>query len=211
MTPTSVMSGVYLITPDQNDTAALLAATEPLLAAGVTLLQYRNKAADAALRLAQATALQALCAQHRVPLLINDALELAVAVGAAGVHLGEDDGDIAAARAALGPEAIIGASCYNEPALAERAVAAGASYIAWGAFYPSTTKPLARRADVQLLRDGRRLGVPQVAIGGLTPDNAGALVAAGADLLAVISGIYAAPDPVAALRAYQACFKEAQR
>lgn len=113
MTPTSVMSGVYLITPDQTDTAALLATTAPLLAAGVALLQYRNKRADAALRLAQATALQALCTRHQVPLLINDELELAVAVGAAGVHLGEDDGDIAAARAALGPEAIIGASCYN--------------------------------------------------------------------------------------------------
>ncbi len=171
MTPTSVMSGVYLITPDQNDSQALLAATEPLLAAGVALLQYRNKRADAALRLAQATALQALCTRHQVPLLINDELELAVAVGAAGVHLGEDDGDIAAARAALGPEAIIGASCYNEPQLARRAVDAGASYIAWGAFYPSTTKPLALRADVQLLRDGRRLGVPQVAIGGLTPSK----------------------------------------
>ena len=206
MTPTSAMSGVYLITPDQNDTAALLAATEPLLAAGVALLQYRNKTADAALRLAQATALQALCAQHGVPLLINDALELAVAVGAAGVHLGEDDGDIAAARAALGPEAIIGASCYNDPAIARRAVAAGASYIAWGAFYPSTTKPLARRADPQLLRDGAALGVPQVAIGGLTPDNAKILVDTGADLLAVISGIYAAADPLAALRAYQSLF-----
>lgn len=200
------LRGVYLITPDQNDTEALLAATAPLLAAGVALLQYRNKTAGAALRLAQATALQALCSAHGVPLLVNDEVELAKAVGAAGAHLGEDDGELAAARALLGPQAIIGASCYNNPALAQRAIAAGASYVAWGAFYPSSTKPLARRADVQLLRDGRHLGVPQVAIGGLTPDNAGVLVDAGADLLAVISGIYAAPDPLAALRAYQSLF-----
>lgn len=203
---TSPLRGVYLITPDQNDTAALIAATTPLLAAGAALLQYRNKTADAALRLAQASALQTVCAQHGVPLLINDDVDLAVAVGAAGVHLGEDDGELAAARAQLGDAAIIGASCYNDAALATRAREAGASYIAWGAFYPSTTKPLARRADAQLLRDGAALGLPQVAIGGLTPDNAGVLVDAGADLLAVISGIYAAPDPLAALRAYQSLF-----
>lgn len=203
---TTLPRGVYLITPDQNDTDALLAATAPLLAAGVALLQYRNKSADADLRLTQATALQALCAQHGVPLLINDQVALAQAVGAAGVHLGEDDGELAAARQRLGPQAIIGASCYNDPALARRAQEAGASYIAWGAFFPSTTKPLARRADPQLLRDGASLGLPQVAIGGLTPDNAGVLVDAGADLLAVISGIYAAPDPLAALRAYQSLF-----
>lgn len=208
--PSHAARGIYLITPDETDTTRLLERVRPLLA-DTTWLQYRNKAVDATTRRQQAEALQQLCAGAGVPLIINDDAALALEVGAAGVHLGEDDGDIAAARAALGPEAIIGASCYNEPQLARRAVDAGASYIAWGAFYPSTTKPLARRADVQLLRDGRRLGVPQVAIGGLTPDNAGALVAAGADLLAVISGIYAAPDPVAALRAYQACFKEAQR
>lgn len=201
------LRGVYLITPDTLDSDGLLAATAPLLAAGPALLQYRNKLADAPLRLAQASALQALCAAHGVPLLINDDAALAHAVGAAGVHLGEDDGDIAAARQLLGPAAIIGASCYDDPALGRRAVAAGASYVAWGAFFPSTTKPNARRAHPGLLREGAALGVPQVAIGGLTPDNAGQLVSAGADLLAVISSVYAAPDPVAALRAYQACFE----
>lgn len=208
---TAPLRGVYLITPDQNDTAALLAATAPLLAAGVALLQYRNKTADAALRLQQAHALQALCAQHRVPLVVNDEVALAEAVGAAGVHLGEDDGGLAAARARLGPDAIIGASCYNDPALATAARAAGASYIAWGAFYPSRTKPLARRADPQLLRDGAALGLPQVAIGGITPDNGGVLVEAGADLLAVISSVYAAPDPLAALRAFQSLFTKDSR
>lgn len=205
------LRGVYLITPDQNDTDALLAATAPLLAAGPALLQYRNKSADAALRLQQARALQALCAQYGVPLLVNDEVALAEAVGAAGVHLGEDDGELAAARARLGTDAIIGASCYNQPGLAVRARDAGASYIAWGAFHPSSTKPLARRADPQLLRDGAALGLPQVAIGGITADNGGVLVQAGADLLAVINGVYAAPDPVAALRACQSLFPKDSR
>ena len=207
MTQDPVLRGVYLITPDQPDTAALLAATEPLLAAGVALLQYRNKSADAALQRAQARALQAVCRDHGVPLVVNDDPGLAREVGAAGVHLGINDGDIATARAALGPRAIIGASCYNRSDLARQAAAAGASYVGFGAFFPSPTKPHAPRADVQQLHDTAGLGVTRVAIGGLSPDNAGALVAAGADLLAVVSGIYSAADPVAALRAYHACLE----
>lgn len=207
MTQDPVLRGVYLITPDQPDTAALLAATEPLLAAGVALLQYRNKSADAALQRAQARALQAVCRDHGVPLVVNDDPGLAREVGAAGVHLGINDGDIASARAALGPRAIIGASCYNRSDLARQAAAAGASYVGFGAFFPSPTKPHAPRADVQQLHDTAGLGVTRVAIGGLSPDNAGALVAAGADLLAVVSGIYSAADPVAALRAYHACLE----
>ena len=207
MTQDPALRGVYLITPDQPDTAALLAATAPLLATGVALLQYRNKSADAALQRAQAQALQALCSRHAVPLVINDNLDLAREVGAAGVHLGINDGDIAAARASLGANAIIGASCYNRSDLARQAAAAGASYVGFGAFFPSPTKPHAPRADVQQLHDSAGLGVTRVAIGGLSPDNAGALVAAGADLLAVVSGIYAAADPVAALRAYHACLE----
>src|SRR5690606_9872229 len=131
---------------------------------------------------------------------------LAAAIGAAGVHLGEDDGDIAAARALLGPDAIVGASCYDQIGLAQRAVAAGASYVAFGAFFPSRRQATTRRATPSLLREAAALGVPRVAIGGLTADNAAPVVAAGADLLAVISGVYAAGDPVAALRGYQACF-----
>ena len=207
MTQDPALRGVYLITPDQPDTAALLAATAPLLATGVALLQYRNKSADAALQRAQAQALQALCSRHAVPLVINDNLDLAREVGAAGVHLGINDGDIAAARASLGANAIIGASCYNRSDLARQAAAAGASYVGFGAFFPSPTKPHAPRADVQQLHDSAGLGVTRVAIGGLSPDNAGALVAAGADLLAVVSGIYAAADPLAALRAYHACLE----
>ncbi|WP_305804151.1 thiamine phosphate synthase [Stenotrophomonas sp. YIM B06876] len=198
--------GVYLVTPDEADSGRLLARVQPLLAAGASWLQYRNKRADAPLRLAQATALQALCAQAGVPLLINSDAALAHAVGAAGVHLGEDDGDIAAARTLLGPDAIIGASCYEQLILAQRAVAAGASYVAFGAFFPSRTKLTTRRAQPELLRQSAALGVPRVAIGGLTPDNAAPLVGAGADLIAMVSGVFSAADPVAAMHAYRGCF-----
>ena len=191
--------GVYLITPDEPDTARLLARTAPLLAAGATWLQYRNKTASDALRREQATALQALCAAHGVPLIVNDDPALAQAIGAAGVHLGGTDGDISAARSLLGPDAI-----------AERAVAAGASYVAFGAFFPTTTKVTSSRAHADLLRQSAALGVPRVAIGGLSPDTVGPIIDAGADLLAVVSGIYAAQDPVATQRAYLARFDTPQ-
>lgn len=198
--------GVYLITPDTPDTAGLVARTAPLLAAGATWLQYRNKTASPALHLEQATALQALCQQHQVPLIINDDPHLAHRVGAAGVHLGGTDGAIGPARALLGPAAIIGASCYDQLANAERAVAEGASYVAFGAFFPTTTKVTTSRASADLLRHSAALGVPRVAIGGLSPDNVGPIITAGADLVAVVSGIFAAPDPVAAQRAFLAQF-----
>lgn len=198
--------GVYLITPDEPDTARLLARTAPLLAAGATWLQYRNKTASDALRREQATALQALCAEHGVPLIVNDDPALAKAVGAAGVHLGGTDGDIPSARALLGADAIIGASCYDQLAAAEQAVAAGASYVAFGAFFPTTTKITTSRAHTDLLRQSAALGVPRVAIGGLTPDNVGPIIDAGADLVAVVSSVFAAEDPVAIQRAYLAQF-----
>ena len=197
--------GLYLITPEDADTARLLARVGAVLPRA-TWLQYRQKTADADLRLSQATSLQALCLQAGVPLIINDDIALAEAVGAAGVHLGEDDGDIAAARHRLGPHAIVGASCYDEHALAERAVAAGASYVAFGAFFPTTSKITTRRATPALLADAAALGVPRVAIGGITPDNTGPLVAAGADLVAVIGGVFEAADPVAAAKVYAAAF-----
>ena len=175
--------GLYLITPDELDTARLLARVVPVLDAGVACLQYRNKVADTATRRAQATALQQACAAAGVPLLVNDDVALAAAIGAAGVHLGDDELD-----------------------LARRAVAAGASYVAFGAFFPTRSKVTTRRATPTLLGQAAALGVPRVAIGGITPANAGALVAAGADLVAVIGGVFDAPDPRAAVRAYAACF-----
>ena len=208
--PPSVRSarGLYLITPEEPDTARLLARVAAVLPQA-TWLQYRQKDADAGRRLAQATALQALCVDAGVPLIVNDDVALAAAVGAAGVHLGEDDGDIAAARARLGPDAIVGASCYDEAFLAERAVSAGASYVAFGAFFPTTSKVTTRRATPALLAGAAALGVPRVAIGGVTPDNMGPLVAAGADLVAVIGGVFETADPVAAAQAYRAGFDRA--
>jgi thiamine-phosphate pyrophosphorylase len=197
--------GLYLITPDEADTDRLLDRAAPLLPLA-TCLQYRNKAADDALRARQAQALARLCREAGIPLIVNDDPALAASVGAAGVHLGEDDAGLAQARALLGGGAIIGVSCYDDLARAERAVAAGADYVAFGAFHPSTTKPGARRASPELLRAARALPVPRVAIGGIRPDNARPLVEAGADLVAVISGVFDAPDPLAAARAYRSCF-----
>lgn len=198
--------GVYLVTPDEADTARLRERLVPALAAGPALLQYRNKAASPALRREQLAMLLPLCRAAGVPLLVNDDWRLAAELGADGAHLGEHDGEIAVARAALGPAALLGASCYDDPERARRAAAAGASYLAFGAFFPSGTKPLTRRADPSLFAASAALGLPRVAIGGITPDNARSLVAAGADLVAVIGGVFDAADPAAAVRALRACF-----
>lgn len=200
--------GLYAITPDEDEDARLLARVEPVLAAGAALLQYRNKRADAAARRRQARALLPLCRRFGVPLIVNDDIELAAAIGAGGVHLGQDDADLRRARARLGAQAIVGASCYDDLARAERACAAGASYLAFGACYPSATKPGTRRARPELFAAAGRFGLPRVAIGGLRPDNAAVFVTAGADLLAVVGGLFDAPDPAAAARAFIDCFKE---
>ena len=202
---TTPLRGLYLITPDDPDTDRLRARVEAVLSEA-RLLQYRNKPADAALRRRQLGVLRPLCRDAGVPLIVNDDLGLAIEVGADGVHLGEDDGAAATARTSLGEHALIGVSCYDSLARARDAAHAGASYLAFGAFFPSTTKPNARRATPDLLRDSAALGLPQVAIGGITPDNARSLVDAGADMLAVISGVFDAPDPLAAARAYRRCF-----
>ncbi len=187
--------------------ARLEAAVAAALAGGACMVQYRDKAADDATRRALAARLRALCARHGVPFIVNDDPALARAVGADGVHLGRDDPAPAAARALLGPGAVIGASCYNAPALAEAAVAAGADYVAFGSVFPSPTKPEAVRAPLTLIGEARaRLGVPVCAIGGITPDNAAAVAAAGADLLAAASGVLAAPDPEAAARRIAALY-----
>ncbi len=197
--------GLYLLTPDEADTASLVRRVAAVLP-HATLLQYRNKDADAALRREQALALLALCRAHGVPLVINDDWPLAAGIGADGVHLGEHDGMLQAARSALGPDAILGASCYDSLDRAADAARAGASYLAFGAFFPSSTKPNARQASMTLLRDAARFGLPLVAIGGITRDNTPRLVEAGADYVAVISGVFDAPDPIDAARGYAACF-----
>ena len=204
--PSPSRRGVYLITPDEPDTGRLLARLQPLLAQAPALLQYRNKAAGPDLRRRQALALADACTQAGVPLVVNDDWRLALDVGALGAHLGEHDGDLHQARREA-PGLWLGASCYDELERARQAVAAGADYVAFGAFFPSGTKPGARRANPSLLAESATLGCTRVAIGGITPDNAAGLVAAGADLLTVIGGVFDSPDPAAALRAYRRAFE----
>ncbi len=202
------LRGIYLITPDLQDTQQLLAVTADALQGGVALLQYRNKSACGERRSEQAGALLELCRSSRVPLVINDDLDLAVSLGADGVHLGGDDRSVSAARQAFGEAALIGASCYASLDRARQAQGNGASYIAFGTFATSPTKPLAARADTALLTRARALTLPVVAIGGITPSIAPSLVAAGADLLAVISAVYASSKPADAVRALRNAFPE---
>ena len=196
--------GLYAITDGPR--ADLLAACDAALRGGAALLQYRDKSADRVRRHDEAAALAALCARHGVPLIVNDDVELAVAVDAAGVHLGEDDVDIAVARACLGERAIIGVSCYDSLERAQTLAREGADYLAFGAFFPSPTKPTARHATPGLLRAAKPLGLPLVAIGGITPDNAPGLIAAGADFVAAISGVFGAADPATATCRYATLF-----
>ena len=193
--------GLYAVTPDIVDTAILIARVGAALAGGANAIQYRSKMTDVSLKHAQTEALACVVAARGGLFIVNDDAALAAAVDADGVHLGEDDGSIAAAREILGPERIIGISCYDQFELAEAAVAAGADYVAFGSFFASSVKPDARRADVALLGRGAALKVPVVAIGGITAENAGELKRAGADAVAVISAVFDAPDVEAAARA----------
>jgi thiamine-phosphate pyrophosphorylase len=203
------MRGLYAITPDEPDASRLLAAVEAALAGGCRWLQYRDKTSLPAERQARATALAALCRRHGAALIVNDDVALAKAVSAAGVHLGRDDCSLADARAALGPQGIIGASCYADFEAARRAAAAGADYVAFGAVYPSPTKPGASRAPIELFARCRtEMNVPVCAIGGITLANAAPLVAAGASLLAIISDLFSATDIAARSAAYQHLFEE---
>ena len=196
--------GLYAITDGPRPD--LLAAAAAALRGGTALLQYRDKSGDDAQRRAEAEALLGLCRQHDVPLIINDDVELAAHIGADGVHLGQSDAAIASARQRLGADAIIGASCYASLDRARQLAAAGATYLAFGAFFPSATKPHAQRASPDLLREARVLALPLVAIGGITPDNALPLLAAGADFIAVVSGVFGAPDPESAAGRYSELF-----
>lgn len=207
--PRRRLAGLYALTPDLADTAALSARTDRALSGGASAIQYRNKAASAELRLQQAASLRALCSAHGAIFMVNDDVELARAVGADGVHLGRDDASVAAARMRLGPAAIVGVSCYDELPRAEAAIAAGGDYIAFGSFYPSLVKPNAVRPSLRLIAEAKARwpGVDVVAIGGINAANATPLIAAGADAVAVISALYDAPDVLLAARQLVACFR----
>ena len=203
------IAGLYALTPDHSDTGAMIACVAAALEGGATAVQYRNKTAAPKLRLQQARALHSLCIGYGATFIINDDIELARSVDADGVHLGRGDATIALARARLGTTSLIGASCYDSLERAEAAVAAGADYIAFGSFFPSNTKPDAVRAELPLLSSAKaRWKVPVVAIGGITPGNAGALIDAGADSVAVISALFDAGDVAAVARSFVALFNK---
>lgn len=202
------IKGLYAITPDELDTAELLRQTTLALQGGAQVLQYRNKSAVASLKLQQAQALRQLTRESKTIFIVNDDAQLAAQVDADGVHLGGEDGSVAAARALLGGTKLIGVSCYNRISLAHEAVRQGADYVAFGAFYSSSVKPGAVQAEVQLLKTARgELGVPLVAIGGITQQNGAALVEAGADALAVISALWNAPNIQVAAREFSNLFE----
>ena len=193
--------GIYAVTPEHRSGAELAAAVASAVEHGVRAVQYRDKSQDPDRRRSDAEALLSVCRARRVPLIVNDDVNLALAVGADGVHLGRDDEALAAARTRLGDDAIIGVSCYDEPDRALAAADGGASYVAFGSFFPSVTKPGAVRATTGLVAAVRpRIGVPIVAIGGITPENAPPLLESGVDLLAVVNAIFGAPDIARAVR-----------
>lgn len=196
-----MVRGLYAVTPEEPDSVRLEAMVEAALEGGARLVQYRNKQASRELRRSQAHALAALCRRHAVPLIVNDSLELALEVGADGLHLGRDDGDVSAARARL-PHALLGVSCYNEIERALAAARQGADYVAFGRFFASSTKPGDIRASTDLVRAAKRMiALPVVAIGGITVHNAPPLVEAGVDALAVVAGVFEAGDIRQAARA----------
>jgi thiamine-phosphate pyrophosphorylase len=209
-------AGLYGVTPEWDDTDRLVAAVRTAAEGGLRALQLRRKNASPELRAAQARALAPLCRELGVVFLVNDHWRLALDIGADGAHLGRDDGDLAEARATAGAGFVLGASCYNELDRARQLLDAGADYIAFGAVYVSPTKPQAVQAPLSLLAQARDLASAHagnaaqraavVAIGGITPARAPEVARAGADSIAVITGLFEAPDILAAARTCAAAF-----
>lgn len=196
MTKTHALRGLYIVTPDWDDTARLLAVTEQALLGGAALVQYRHKTANMSLRRQQALALLALCRRHHKPLIINDHLDLCMEIDADGLHVGGTDISVAEARAQIGAGKILGASCYGDMQLARSAVASDASYIAFGGFYPSRIKKYAVTTPADIVSDaGKEFDLPRVVIGGMTLQNCQPLVANGAEMVAAISSVYMAENP----------------
>lgn len=205
----SKLRGLYAVTPDCANGQRLLADVEAALSGGCRILQYRDKISSKPEQVARARALRKLTQRFGTTLLINDDMALATLVGADGVHLGRDDGNLIAARAILGPNKILGASCYADFSLAQSASAAGVDYVAFGAAYPSPTKPEAPRASAELYAQAAaEFNNAICAIGGITLDNAPPLIAEGVDLLAVITDLFSAPDIAARAAQYQRLFEE---
>ncbi|MGH8278508.1 MAG: thiamine phosphate synthase [Gammaproteobacteria bacterium] len=202
------LRGLYVITDNGLTPGPRLAtAVTAALRGGAHLVQYRDKSTDQARRAREARALLAVCRAHEIPFVVNDDVELAAQVGADGVHVGSEDAPLAEARVRLGPHAVIGVSCYGSLARALAAERAGADYVAFSSPYSSPTKPGAGTAPRTLLTEARaQLTIPICSIGGITPANGGELIKAGADMLAVISGVFAQADIEAAARRYARLF-----
>ena len=215
MTSTRFPQGLYGITPEWDDTERLLQAIRAAARGGMRALQLRRKTVSLAFKHEQARAVGQLCRDLGVTFILNDHWRLAQEIGADGVHLGRSDGDLAAVRQSVGPNMLIGASCYDDIELARNALAAGADYIAFGAVYPSPTKPEAVRAPLALFQQARALCNQHasrpavVAIGGITPDNAEPVVQAGADAISLITGLFEADDVEAAARRCAALYPSA--
>ncbi len=207
------LRGLYAITDARLQAEGSLCERVGLaIEGGAAIIQYRDKSNDARRRRQQARALAELCRARGACLIINDDVALAADSGADGVHLGSEDSALPAARRVLGDTAIIGISCYNRLDLAQRAVDQGADYLAFGRFFPSQTKPDAVQAGVELIREARaRWALPVAAIGGITPQNAAPLLAAGAAMLAVVQGVFAAPDVRRAAASYAVLFDDRRR
>jgi thiamine-phosphate pyrophosphorylase len=204
------ISGLYAITPNEFGTDLLCKQVEAAMQGGAKMVQYRNKAADANLRLRQATALLALCRSYQVPLVINDHLDLCAKIDADGLHLGTTDCDLGAARRLLGDNKIIGASCYNRLDLAVKAEQAGASYVAFGACFGSATKPDAIQAPPSLFEEAKqKLAIPLVAIGGINLENAQQIIAAGASAIAVVGALFNVNDILETSQQFTNLFKTA--
>ena len=204
------LSGLYGITDQQlmPDLASMLTQVEKSLKGGAEIIQYRDKSPDLKKRVEQASALNTLCKKHNALLLINDDAGLAAGIGAAGVHLGQSDGAVAEAREMLGPDAIIGVTCHDSIQLAEKAALEGADYVAFGAFFPSKTKPNAKPAPISLLQEAKaKVQLPIVAIGGISVDNADQIISAGADMVAVIHALYAQNNMAATATQFHQLFK----
>lgn len=201
-------TGVYAITSDQKQSLGkLVDQVEGAIIGGACVIQYRSKQDDKSRCREEAAALADLCRRLNVPFIVNDDIALARAVDADGVHIGKDDGDFAPLRTQLGEDLIIGISCYASVDRAVRAEAFGASYVAFGRFFPSESKPHATPCPISTLSEAkRRLSIPIVAIGGITPENGALLVEAGADLLAIIGGIFGRAHPAQATRRYKETF-----
>ncbi|HEX7644358.1 MAG TPA: thiamine phosphate synthase [Burkholderiaceae bacterium] len=204
------MKGLYLVTPDWDDTRHLLEASEAALrGAGelAAMLQYRHKTADAALRREQAECLQALCRTYQCPFIINDFVDLCLELDADGIHVGGTDLSVAEVRAKVGPDKIVGASCYGSMELAHAAHRAGASYVAFGGFYPSRVKKYEVTTPLSIVAQSKaEIPLPVVVIGGMTRDNAQPLVEQGADMVAAISSVYQAGSAQLAARAFADLF-----